>query len=153
MTDIWFYHLERQSIEAVLPNLVEKSLERNWRVVIEAKEESLVEKLDQWLWSYSPESFVPHGSHRDGNGAAQPVYLTCTPETPNEAMVRICVGGADPAGSLATGAQFERMILLIDGREPDAVILARQQWLALRAQQHTLSYWQQNEQGGWQKKV
>ena len=153
MTDIWFYHLERQSIEAVLPNLVEKSLERNWRVVIEAKEESLVEKLDQWLWSYSPESFVPHGSHRDGNGAVQPVYLTCTPETPNAAAVRICVGGADPLGSLAAGVQFERMILLIDGREPDAVTLARQQWLALRAQNHTLSYWQQNEQGGWQKKA
>src|SRR5690349_11599483 len=35
MTDILFYHLERQPLDRVLPQLLERTLERGWRAVIE----------------------------------------------------------------------------------------------------------------------
>jgi hypothetical protein len=36
MTEIHFYHLQRQSLERALPQLVEKCLERGWRCVVQA---------------------------------------------------------------------------------------------------------------------
>ncbi|GIR10158.1 MAG: hypothetical protein CM15mP21_4200 [Hyphomicrobiales bacterium] len=34
MTEVLFYHLERQTLEQVLPRLVQASLGRDWRVVV-----------------------------------------------------------------------------------------------------------------------
>ena len=34
MTETLFYHLERRSLEDILPGLVEKSLQRGWRAAI-----------------------------------------------------------------------------------------------------------------------
>ena len=61
---------------ACLPSLVEKTLERGWRAVVQAGSEERVEALDTLLWTYREESFLPHGTKRDGNAASQPVFLT-----------------------------------------------------------------------------
>jgi DNA polymerase III subunit chi len=36
MTEFLFYHLHRQRTEDVLPALLERSLERGWRVVVQS---------------------------------------------------------------------------------------------------------------------
>ena len=46
MTDVLFYHLERTTLEKVLPGLLEKSLERGWRAVVQATTEERIEALD-----------------------------------------------------------------------------------------------------------
>src|SRR4051812_48425047 len=52
LTEALFYHLQRRSLEQVLPGLIERALERGWRCAIEAGEERL-RALDDLLWSYS----------------------------------------------------------------------------------------------------
>ena len=34
--EIWFYHLERSTLDQVLPTLLEKTLERGWRALIKS---------------------------------------------------------------------------------------------------------------------
>ena len=97
MTEVLFYHLEHQPLERVLPSLVEKTLERGWRAVVQAGSEERVEALDTLLWTYRDESFLPHGTRRDGNPALQPVYLTTGEDNPNGATVRFLVDGAETA--------------------------------------------------------
>ncbi len=94
MTDVLFYHLERQPLEAVLPSLVEKTLERGWRAVIEAGTRERVEALDQLLWTYKEESFLPHGTNADPAAEQQPIFLTNEAINPNGANVRFVVEGA-----------------------------------------------------------
>ena len=50
-------------------------------------------------------------------------------------------------------ATYERCFELFDGRDEDAVARARQQWKAYRDAGHTVSYWQQTDRGGWEKKA
>ena len=95
MTEVLFYHLEHQPLERVLPSLVEKTLERGWRAVVQAGSEERVEALDTLLWTYREESFLPHGTKRDGNPDVQPVYLTTSEDNPNGATVRFLVDGAE----------------------------------------------------------
>ena len=76
VTEVYFYHLERRTLEDVLPTLLERSLERGWRAAVQAASEERVEALDTLLWTYREESFLPHGTARDGRASAQPIYLT-----------------------------------------------------------------------------
>jgi DNA polymerase III subunit chi len=149
MTEVLFYHLEHQPLERALPALVERTLERNWRAVIQCGSEERVEALDTLLWTYREDSFLPHGTRRDGNPQLQPVFLTCLEENPNQATVRFLVDGAE----LAHFSAYARVVYLFDGRDAGAVERARQQWKAVKAAGCEVTYWQQSPDGRWQKKA
>ena len=145
--EIWFYHLQRQSLEQALPTLVEKSLANGWRVVIQAASEERIEALNERLWTYSDESFLPHGSARDGDPHAQPIYLTASEDNPNGAQLRVLLSGVSAAALAEAG--YERVALLFDGRDEEAVADARRQWTEGRAAGVAPSYWREGEDGGW----
>lgn len=147
--EVIFYHLERVPLEAVLPSLIEKTIARGWKAVVQAGSAERLEAIDEALWTYRADSFLPHGTARDGNAEAQPVFLTTGDDTPNGAGVRFLVDGAEPAGF--TG--FVRIVLLFDGNDSEAVAKARTQWKAAKAAGCGVAYWQQNETGRWEKKA
>jgi DNA polymerase-3 subunit chi len=147
MTEVLFYHLERQSLERVLPQLIAKTLERGWRAVIQAGSEERVEAISSALWVTGEESFLPHGTARDGNADLQPVWVTATDENPNGAKVRFLVDRAR-AGDIAS---LHRVVYLFDGRDGEAVEEARQAWKASQASGHSVTYWREDGQGRWQK--
>jgi DNA polymerase-3 subunit chi len=149
MTEVLFYHLEHHPLERVLPALVERTLARGWRAVVQAGSEERVEALDTLLWTYAEESFLPHGTKRDGNHKAQPVYLTADDINPNEATVRFLVDGAE----IGETAGYERIVVLFDGNDPAAVARAREQWMAVKASGCDATYWQQSPEGRWEKRA
>lgn len=145
MTEVLFYHLQRQPLEAVLPGLLEKTLERGWKAVVQAGTEDRVAALDAHLWTYRDESFLPHGTE----GEDQPILLTVSPANLNGAAVRFFVDGAPVAEVDA----YVRAVILFDGNDPAAVAEARTSWAALKAAGHQTTYWQQSAQGRWEKKA
>jgi DNA polymerase III subunit chi len=149
MTEILFYHLQRHPLERVLPALVEKSLERGWRVVVQAASEERIEALDAHLWVFRDDSFLPHGTWREAEAAEQPVLLTVHDGNPNRAAVRFLLDGAPVP---ADAGDYERIVLLIDGNDPDAVAAARERWSEGRAKGYEVTYWQADENGRWQRK-
>ncbi|MGC1345138.1 MAG: DNA polymerase III subunit chi, partial [Methyloceanibacter sp.] len=119
--EVYFYHLERRTLEEVLPTLLERSLERGWRAAVQAASEERVEALDTLLWIYREESFLAHGTARDGQPGAHPIYLTSGDDNPNEAQVRFLVDGAE----LEDAAPYDRVVYVFDGHDEDAVSQAR----------------------------
>jgi len=147
-TEVLFYHLERQGLEKVLPSLVEKTLERGWRAVVQAGSHERLAAIDQALWTYKDDSFLAHGSAKDGHAAWQPVYLTTDNDTPNGAGVRFLVDGAEAEEFKG----FVRIVYLFDGNDADAVARARTQWTAAKSAGCPVTYWQQSAAGKWEKK-
>jgi DNA polymerase III subunit chi len=147
-TEVLFYHLERQGLEKVLPSLVEKTLERGWSAVVQAGSDERLAVIDQVLWTYKEDSFLAHGTAKDGHAADQPIYLTTGSETPNGAGVRFLVDGAETE----TFAGFVRIVYLFDGNDADAVARARTQWTAAKTAGCPVTYWQQSPAGKWEKK-
>lgn len=147
--EILFYHLERARLRDVLPNLLERSLQRGWRVVVEAAGRKLVDELNDYLWTYDEAGFLPHGASDDGHAVRQPIYLTDQPDNPNGAAVRFYVGGAEP-GEVAG---YARIVYLFDGTSEETVQAARRQWKRLNGAGHNATYWRQNERGQWEKKA
>jgi DNA polymerase III subunit chi len=150
MTEMLFYHMKGQTPEQVLPALLQKSLERGWRVVVQASSEERVEALDAHLWTWREDSFLPHGTWRDAEAAEQPIVLTLNEENPNGAAVRFLVDGA---AMTAAAAGYDRIVLLFDGDDPDAVTAARGRWSEAKAAGMEVTYWQADEQGRWRRQA
>ena len=150
MTEMLFYHLDGQPLERVLPSLLAKSLERGWRVVVQAASEERVEALDAHLWTFSDDSFLPHGTYREAEAREQPVLLTVNDDNPNGATVRFLVDGAPVP---ADAAAYARIVLLFNGEDPDAVEAARTSWTTAKAGGFEATYWQPDENGRWQRKA
>jgi DNA polymerase III subunit chi len=150
MTEILFYHLKGQTLEQVLPALLQKSLERGWRVVVQASSDERVEALDAHLWTWRDDAFLPHGTWRDTEAAEQPIVLTVNEENPNRATVRFLVDGANMS---ADAAGYDRIVLLFDGDDPDAVETARARWSEAKASGAEVTYWQADENGRWRRQA
>jgi DNA polymerase-3 subunit chi len=150
MTEILFYHLQGQKLEGVLTPLLEKSLERGWKAIVQGASEERIEALDAHLWTYRDDGFLPHGTWREPDAAAQPVLLTVNDGNPNAANVRFLIEGAAVP---ADADSYARIVLVFDGDDEDAVAAARAHWADAKTKGFEATYWQPDEQGRWVKKA
>lgn len=161
MTEVLFYHLERASLEDVLPGLLEKSLERGWRAVVRVGAKDRVARLDDHLWNYREESFLPHAAAGpgpgngpgpgpgDGEGVDDPIWLTDGDDRPNDPQIVFLVDNAPASVEALDG--LTRCVLIFDGRDEDAKGAARGFWKAVSAAGYEATYWKQSAQGRWEK--
>ncbi|RYX93580.1 MAG: DNA polymerase III subunit chi [Bradyrhizobiaceae bacterium] len=149
MTEVLFYHLQNMALENVLPPLLEKSLERGWRCVVQSSSEERADALDAHLWTYRDDSFLPHATWRAADAAVQPILLVTEDSNPNAAQVRFLV---DNAPLPADTGGYERMVLVFNGDDDEALTAARAAWTDCKARGLAATYWQADERGRWQKR-
>jgi DNA polymerase-3 subunit chi len=155
MTEVLFYHLQNMTLESVLPPLLEKSLERGWRVVVQSTSQERTEALDAHLWTYRDDSFLPHATWRAGDGSRagdaqdQPIVLAVEEGNPNGAHVRFLI---DNAALPADADTYERMVLVFNGDGGEALAAARGTWTDCKARGFAVTYWQADERGRWQRR-
>ncbi len=149
MAEVLFYHLTQTPLERTLPELLEKSLQRGWRVLVKGGNADRLAFLDDSLWTYKDDSFLPHGLAGEG-AERQPVYLTIGDEEPNQANILFVVDGA--AYPFDKMNKFDRVCVLFDGNDADALNAAREDWKATAAAKLPAKYWAQ-EDGRWTQKA
>ena len=150
MPEVRFYHLTASPLETALPDLLERSLARGWRVVLRCGSDAGLAAIDAMLWTYRTDSFLPHGTAAMGHAGLQPIYLTLGAENPNRADVLMLVDAARAATAEMAG--FERTCLLFDGADERAVATARDDWRAVTAAGLPAKYWAR-EQDRWVQKA
>jgi DNA polymerase III subunit chi len=150
MTDILFYHLERQPLEKVLPALLEKSLERGWRALVRTRTVEVAHALDEALWSYAEDSFLPHALASEPFAEEEAIVLDHSDGVPNRPDVVFLVEGAAFPPSVEA---FQRVVVMFDGNDEDGLRKARVMWKLVRSQGLEGTYWQQSEAGRWEKKA
>ena len=148
MTEVGFYHLRSTSLERALPRLLERAVAEGHRVVVMAGSPERVQHLDDLLWTYSEETFLPHGAAKHGHAERQPIWLTTEDENPNDASMLVLVDGARSA----VVERYARCCDMFDGNDEAAVASARERWRAAKAAGHRLVYWEQVE-GRWEKRA
>jgi DNA polymerase III subunit chi len=150
MTELLFYHLQGGSLNAVLPALIEKSVERGWRVAVQTSSQERLEALDQHLWTYRDDSFLAHGTDRDREPAVHPVLLTVSSENRNAAQVRFLIDGAPMPFDAPS---YLRIVLVFDGEDAEALAAARQHLTDAKHQSFEVTYWQVEAEGRWHRKA
>lgn len=136
-------------MERVLPIILEKALGRGHRIIIQCGDEKKLDAIDKLLWTYKADSFLAHGTAKDGNEAEHPVFLTTEQTNPNSADVLFLTGGAtnDNLGDYTLCCD------LFDGNDAEALNAARGRWKASVDQGLKATYWQQSDTGKWDKKA
>ncbi|KAA5805145.1 DNA polymerase III subunit chi [Alkalicaulis satelles] len=147
MSEIWFYHHESARIEQTLPALLMKVLERGGRALVISPLESRIESLDQHLWTFTDDSFLPHGRADRPRADQQPVLLAREPENINNATMLFCLDGADPGD----GGGWDRVLVMFEADDPGALNAARALWSARKKSQTPVSYYKQSSSGRWEK--
>ncbi len=140
----WFYHIEHTSLDAAIAPLIEKCLDRKWRVLVVGREETL-ERLDRALWTFREDSFLPHG-RATKDVARQPVLLSTEAAPVNGAKVALLLDGSD-----ADAVSFERCMVVFDGGDETARAKARQQFKTASDGGAVARYFQQERGGGWKE--
>ncbi len=145
----WFYHLERTGLEAALFPLLEKCLERDWRVLVSSPSAERLAALDEALWSAGDAwSFLPHG--RDEGDAAftarQPVLLSGGLSPVNGAAALVLLDGQNAPPKVEG---IVRCMVMFDGRDTGAREVARQQFKAARGAGLDVKYYTQKGDAGW----
>ena len=149
MAEVLFYHMTESTLEQALPGLLERSVDRGWRVVVQTGTEERRDALDQHLWIYSDDGFLAHATDREPYPAEQPVLLTTGDMNPNSAQIRFLVDGASPPD--LTG--YDRAVFLFDGHDAGQVEAARSHWKDMKGAGHTVTYWQQTADRRWERKA
>jgi DNA polymerase-3 subunit chi len=150
MTETLFYHLERRSLEDILPGMVEKSLQRGWRAAIRTDSSERSDALDSLLWTYDDQSFLPHAQAGDGDASGQPVLISVEEGNPNLAQIVFYVGGTQPS-DWSSLSELARVVLLFDGRDEAALGSARAAWKEAKAAGHDVTYWKETPSGKFEK--
>jgi len=149
MSDISFYHLLHQPLNVALPKLLEKVSASGLKAVIKLGSVQHMNGMNEILWGYAPESFLVHDTEKSKYPAQQPIYLTTGDENPAGASILILVDNMQSDHL----EEYDRCLEMFDGKDMDAVNAARARWKTYKAAGHELTYWQQTEQGGWEKKA
>jgi DNA polymerase-3 subunit chi len=148
MTDIRFYHLQKQNLDQALPLILEKALGAGHRIIVQMQNADEVERMNKILWTYKPESFLPHGSKKNGHDSQQPIWLTTEEENPNNASVLILTQGQTSENI----GDFKMCCELLNGHDEDSISTARKRWKDYQAADHDVTYWFQDDKGKWTKK-
>ena len=151
MTRYDFYHLQKTPLEQVLPKLCEKAYATGKRIKILVGNDERVEFLNSLLWTYSEESFLPHGSKKDGFASEQPIFLSSTEDNENNAELLILVDGAMP--SIDILKTYERVLNIFDGNDNISLNNSRDYWKMIKSTDGELHYWQQKDNGSFEQKV
>jgi len=148
VVEIAFYHLESSTLEVTLPRLLEKTLDGGNRALVLATSMDLLEQMDDFLWAYKNNSWLPHGLQRDPLAEEQPILLATSPEAMNGAKYLFLIDG------VVTDQieKFERCFEIFNGKDSNAIHAARKSWSRYKAQQYSMTYWQEDLNGRWQKK-
>ena len=149
MTEVRFYHLQKQTLDQALPLILEKVYQTKKNAVVHMADEKEVTRMNDVLWKYKPHSFLPHGCKKTGHAKNQPIWLTNKSENPNQSSTLILTQNTleEDLGS------YELCCEMLNGHDDTAIQGARTRWKDYKEQGFDVTYWYQSETGKWEKKA
>lgn len=144
-----FYHLQLSTLEQVLPVLAQKVYTTGKKLLIKTDLPEKADFINSLLWTYDPDSWLPHGTSADGFETEQPVFISADLNNPNHAEMIMLTDG----GTIEEISSFERCLNLFNGHDEAAVQSARELWKAAVQNGFEAYYWQQNDNGKWEMKA
>ena len=151
MTRIDFYHLQKNNPQEALSKLLEKAYALGKNILIKVGNENNLEEINTSLWTYEEQSFLPHGSKKDGNAALQPLWLTTQDDNPNNAVILFLIDNAKV--DIDKLSSFERVLNIFDGQDNESLEWSRKLWKEAKNQGFECYYWQKDDRGAWQQKA
>ena len=135
MADIRFYHMEQSTLDQALPSIALKAWQSGKNVLIRVPDKQEASRLNDLLWTFHPNVFLPHGADGDKHPERQPVFLSANDENVNGAEILILTHGC----VMEDVASFAMVCEMLDGRVEPQVKDARSRWKIYKEAGHDLT--------------
>lgn len=147
MTAVNFYHIERRGLEEAVAGLLVQAQARGMRVMVRGPDAGVLRHLDDWLWQYPDDSFLPHAFEGGRHDADQPVLIG-QGAAANGARAVMWLGGS--VIDLDEAARLERCWLLFEAADAAQLAAARTEWRRVREAGFAAEYWS-DASGRWER--
>lgn len=150
MVEHWFYHMQQSPLEQVLPDILEKTYAKGWKTAVKigdlnGEPQPELKRIDDFLWVYRKDSFLPHGREDEPLSDQHPISLSIDRKSGEGADVVVLVAGAE----MGDVSEIVRCITLLDGANDQDRQIARARWQKAKDAGLTTAYWKQNDHGKW----
>ena len=122
MSEVYFYHVTKQTVANALPQLLAKSIDVGWTVFIRGKDEESLKLFDDTIWTAQPESFIPHAVIGSQNENKCDILLGTEENDSSNSDFLISVNGA--LISREEISSYKRCALLFDDKNSDEMNIA-----------------------------
>lgn len=140
-----FYHLTASPLPRTLARIAERILADGGRLLVVHGDAVQRQALDRELWTYAPESFLPHAVTGAGDDAAQPVLIAEQPVAVSGARHIALCDGLWREEAL----RFDRAFHFFDDETVEG---ARAAWRGLADNPDVeRRYWKQTDRGVWEQ--
>ncbi len=137
MPKIDFYILATGTAKAhfqLACRLIEKAYKNGHRVYVHTENEKEAHAIDELLWTYRDDSFIPHNLYGEGPEPAPPIQIGFQEKPEKHRDILINLSHSVPAFF----SQFNR-ILEVVSTDPDTQARARENYRAYRTQGHDIT--------------
>ena len=149
LSEVYFYHVTKQTVESALPLLLTKALEAGWSTFIRGNEAMNIKAFDDAIWAAQPESFLPHAVLGSQNDDKCNILLGTEDHDSSRLDFLVSVNGAPISPVEVAG--YKRCALLFAANNPEEMKTAREQWVKFINASIPAKYWSQ-ETGAWSLK-
>ena len=150
MTQIIFYSTAPFQVEKTLFTLLEKSLEKGNKSLLLFKDKEKCLSINEQLWTYKQNSFLPHISEDDQiyDNIDVPVYLSTKNENPFKAELLFSIDGFLPDNI----DHFERVIIIIDVNDELLNEKYKNYYLDINKNFEDIVFYKSDDNGKWIEK-
>ena len=150
MTQIIFYSTAPLQVEKTLFALLEKSLEKGNKSLLLFKDKEKCLSVNEQLWTYKQNSFLPHISEDDQiyDNIDVPVYLSTKNENPFKAELLFSIDGFLPDNI----DHFERVIIIIDVNDELLNEKYKNYYLDINKNFEDIVFYKSDDNGKWIEK-
>ena len=150
MTQIIFYSTAPLQVEKTLFALLEKSLEKGNKSLLLFKDKEKCLSINEQLWTYKQNSFLPHISEDDQiyDNIDVPVYLSTKNENPFKAELLFSIDGFLPDNI----DHFERVIIIVDVNDEILNEKYKNYYLDINKNFEDIVFYKSDDNGKWIEK-
>lgn len=148
MSEVFFYHLTKTTLEIALPKILERALSEKWSIEIRTSANTNLDEISNAIWRGPEESFLPHCLEDHEDLQDYPIVLCKSPLKD----WRDCLIVVDQADLKENEVKnYKRICLIFDAKIEAELSKARKSWKKLSEEGINTAYWAEDK-GRWVKK-
>ena len=149
MTSVAIYELKRTPLLEGLPRLISKIYEAGFRVLIKTPNKDRAPSLNDTLWTFPPQAFLPHGMEGEASSEDHPIWITTQETNDNNANLLVTTDGVEHSNM----ASFAKCVAMFEGQDESVRMNIHSKIAEYQKAGFEVTYWQESETGVWNKQT
>jgi len=135
----FFYNSSHRDIVADVAWLTEKLFKQNNSVLIFCADRETVKVVDDFLWAYREDSFIPHISKKNGENSIYPILITTSIDEGYKHNVLLALNGV--LIEEKNWQSFSKIYYFFDNEDNNEKENARSMWKSFSSMDVECKYW------------